>query len=127
MPQSTLTSAPLIALVAAPDRDGARGFYQGTLGLRLVREDDFALVFDAHGTVLRVSIVEHLEPAPFAVLGWQVTDIAAAVAELGSRGVSFHRYPGMDQDPDGIWRSPSGASVAWFGDPAGNVLSLTQS
>ncbi|HEY7372131.1 MAG TPA: VOC family protein [Polyangia bacterium] len=70
--------------------------------------------------------VEQFTPHPFTALGWEVPDIDAAVAELGRRAVRFERYPGMEQDDRGIWRSPSGARVAWFKDPDGNTLSITQ-
>jgi predicted enzyme related to lactoylglutathione lyase len=60
------------------------------------------------------------------VLGWVVDDIAARVRELSARGVEFQRYGAVQQDELGVWRSPSGARVAWFKDPDGNTLSLTQ-
>jgi len=92
----------------------------------VISDDDFALALDAGGTTLRVQKVAEVNPPPFTVLGWQVADIAAAVDELGKRGVKFERYPGMDQDPRGIWHAPSGARVAWFKDRDGHTLSLTQ-
>jgi hypothetical protein len=100
------------------------------LGLLLISEDEYALVFDAHGTMLRVAIVGEIVLAPYTVLGWQVGDIAAAVRGLAAKGVAFERYPwlekGMDQDGLGIWSAPSGAKVAWFKDPDGNLLSVSQ-
>lgn len=109
-------------------RCGAReGFYRDTLGLRLVSEQlPFALEFDANGTMLRLAIAKHVTPAPGTVLGWAVPDIAATVDELNQAGVVFERFEGMTQDELGIWASPSGAKVAWFKDPAGNLLSLTE-
>ena len=107
----------------------ARDFYEGKLGLRCVSEDGFAVVFDMHGIPLRVvnvASVYEFKPAPFTILGWEVPNIEAAVKDLASRGVEFERYPGMEQDALGIWRSPSRARVAWFKDPEGNVLSVTQ-
>ena len=121
-----LQSQPIIAFVATTDPKRAKAFYAETLGLRLVSEDDFALTFDAGGTMLRVAVVQTLQPAGYTVLGWIVPDIVKAVQELVQRGVTFRRYEGMPQDPLGIWSSPSGARVAWFSDPQGNTLSLTE-
>jgi catechol 2,3-dioxygenase-like lactoylglutathione lyase family enzyme len=121
-----LGSHPIVAFVATANPSAARRFYQETLGLPLVSEDPFALVFDVHGTMLRVSIVEKVVVAGYTVLGWKVPDIAKTADLLGQAGVSLQRYPGLDQDAQGIWTSPSGARVAWFKDPEGNTLSLTQ-
>jgi catechol 2,3-dioxygenase-like lactoylglutathione lyase family enzyme len=120
-------AARLMAFVGVRDPNHAKTFYRDTLGLRLVSEElPFALVFDVHGTMLRVTIVREVPPAQYTVLGWQVPDIAAAVKDLESSGVAFQRYPGIVQDALGIWTSPSGARTAWFPDPDGNILSLTQ-
>jgi catechol 2,3-dioxygenase-like lactoylglutathione lyase family enzyme len=121
-----LESSEIIAFVATSAPDRAREFYRDTLGLRLVSEDPFALVFDARGTMLRVSIVKGVKPAGYTVLGWRVGDIATAVKNLKNAGVRFQHYDGLSQNPLEIWTSPSGARVAWFKDPDGNVLSLTQ-
>ena len=85
-----------------------------------------ALEFDAHGTMLRIAKVRELSPAPYTVLGWNVPDISGAVNLLRAKRVSFERYEGMDQDAGGVWTSPGGAKVAWFKDPDGNTLSLTE-
>ena len=85
-----------------------------------------ALVFDVNGTMLRVQKVHELVPARHTVLGWDVPDIAARMKELVERGVRFEHFPGLPQDESGIWTSPSGAKIAWFKDPDGNTLSLTQ-
>jgi catechol 2,3-dioxygenase-like lactoylglutathione lyase family enzyme len=121
-----LNTAKLMAFVATSDGPRARAFYEGTLGLTVISDDDFSLALDAHGTMLRVQKVGPISPPPFTVLGWQVDDIAATVAALAKRGVTFEVYPGMEQTPLGIWSAPSGAFVAWFKDPDGNTLSLTQ-
>src|SRR6266566_2232661 len=121
-----LKSRPIIAFVATTDPKRAKAFYAKTLGLRLVSEDRFALAFDAGGTMLRVAIVKALQPADYTVLGWIVPDIAQAVRGLVKRGIMFQRYEWMTQDDLGIWSSPSGARVAWFTDPEGNTLSLTE-
>jgi len=116
-----------MAFVATRDPDRARIFYRDTLGLRLEAEQlPFALVFDAHGTMLRVTVVRELVVAPYTVLGWDVPDITATAKALAAAGVKLERYPGMPQDELGIWTSPSGARVAWFKDPDGNVLGVTQ-
>jgi catechol 2,3-dioxygenase-like lactoylglutathione lyase family enzyme len=121
-----LESSDVIAFAAATDLDRARAFYQRTLGLTVTEQNDFACVLDAHGTMLRVTAVPKVSPAGYTVLGWRVTDITATVRDLAARGVEFRRYEGMDQDGDGIWTTPGGDQVAWFPDPDGNLLSLTQ-
>ena len=121
-----LHNCPSISFVATSNPDRARNFYEKVLGLTFVSDDGFALVFDLNGSMLRIQIVEKVEPHFYTALGWNVADIGNEVAELTKRGVRFERYEGMNQDPDGIWKSPSGARVAWFKDPDGNVLSLTQ-
>lgn len=121
-----LGSIPIIAFVATTTPKRAKEFYANVLGLKLLSEDSFALMFDAGGTNLRIATVRELHPAGYTVLGWTVQDIRRSVQELMGRGVRFLRYEGMGQDELGIWTSPSGALVAWFGDPDGNTLSLTQ-
>ena len=121
-----LGSAKVVAFVTVSNAARARTFYRDVLGLRLVSEDNFALVFDANGTMLRVAIASRVTAAPYTVLGWEVADIAATVRQLAAAGVRFERYPGMQQDDLGIWQSPSGACVAWFKDPDGNTLSVSQ-
>ena len=116
----------VIAFVATAAPQRAKAFYRDVLGLPLVSEDPFALVFDAHGTMLRVTIVEQHTPADHTVLGWRVPDIGAAVGTLISRGVALERYSSLSQDALAIWTAPGGARVAWFKDPDGNLLSLTQ-
>ena len=108
------------------DGDRARKFYAETLGLRFVADTPYALMFDAHGTMLRIAKVQELTAAPYTVLGWTVPEIAAIASGLAARGVVFQRYDGLDQDAHGTWNSPDGARVAWFKDPDGNTLSLTQ-
>ena len=127
--RSILGSADPIAFVPTRDPPRARAFYRDILGLRFVSQDDFALVFDANGTTLRianVSAVPGHRAAQFTILGWHVADVETAVTELAARGVTFERFAGMQQDLRGIWSSPSGARVAWFKDPDGNILSVTQ-
>lgn len=121
-----LASRKLVAFVATVDAARARDFYGRALGLRLVSADDFALVFDANGTTLRISVVRQLVPAGYTVLGWLVPNVEQTVRELLQRSVVFERFDGLQQDELGIWKAPGGAKVAWFRDPDGNVLSVTQ-
>jgi catechol 2,3-dioxygenase-like lactoylglutathione lyase family enzyme len=119
------TSAPM-AFIATAMPDRARAFYADTLGLPLTVDDDFSLVFDLNGVPLRVQKVRELQPQPFTALGWQVADVAATVGALRTRGVTFERYPFLQQDAQEIWDAPGGARIAWFKDPDGNLLSLTE-
>ncbi|MGO9528566.1 MAG: VOC family protein [Verrucomicrobiia bacterium] len=121
-----LKANPIIAFVATTNPARAKKFYKDTLGLRFVSENQFAVVFDAGGTMLRVTPVEKFEPTCFTVLGWIVTDIAKEIRALKKRGVKFKRYDWMEQDELGVWTSPANAKIAWFEDPDGNVLSLTE-
>lgn len=123
-----LQSSKLIAFVPTRNLAKARGFYESVLGLRLAGDyAPVAQVFDANGTMLRVTAVGDYSPAPFTVVGWQVDSIESAVERLGSAGVTFLRYKGMNEnDPRGIWTSPAGARVAWFHDADRNVLSVTE-
>lgn len=121
-----LQNAKIMTFVGTRDAARAKAFYRDTLGLALVEENSFALVFDSNGIMLRVTNVRELNAAQYTVLGWEVPDITAALKSLAGAGVAFSRYPGMTQDEDGIWTSPGGARIAWFQDPDGNVLSLTQ-
>ena len=121
-----LGSEKLVAFVGTRDPVRASAFYGGVLGLPLVSEDGFALVFDAHGTMLRVSIVAEVAVAGYTVLGWEVPDAAAAAKQLADRGVALERFEGLPQDELGIWTAPSGARVGWFKDPDQNILSISQ-
>lgn len=116
----------LTAFVATAKPAEALAFYRDMLGLSLVYEDPFAIVFRAPNATLRVQKTERHQPLPYTSLGWKVTDIASTVATLTARGVQPERFPGMDQNAQGVWVSPSGAKIAWFKDPDGNVLSLTE-
>lgn len=115
-----------MAFVATTDAAKARDFYGTKLGFALKSDEPFALVFDAGGTILRVQKAETVAAAKYTVLGWRVTDIAAAILGLAERGVVFEKFAWMPPDPLGIWTAPDGTRVAWFKDPDGNILSLTQ-
>ncbi len=121
-----LESAALVAFVGVSDLDRARRFYGDQLGLTLRDETPFALVAEAGGTMLRITTVDDVAPVPYTVLGWSVRDLDATIKHLVSRGVTFTRYEAMNQDPCGVWTSPSGSRIAWFLDPDGNNLSLTE-
>ena len=121
-----LTNSRLVAFGAATDTKRARAFYEGMLELQFIFEDDFAIVYDVNGVTLRIQKVAQMYPQPFTVLGWCVSSIDAAVDQLIARGAVFERYASLQQDPRGIWRSPSGAKIAWLKDPDGNVISFTE-
>ncbi len=121
-----LHESELVAFATTRDLKRARAFFEGTLGLRLLSEDEYAAVFDAHGTKLRVTAAPRYVPRPFTILGWVVPDIAATVRALAAKGVAFEHFHGMNQDALGGWGAPGGAKVAWFKDPDGNLLSVTQ-
>jgi catechol 2,3-dioxygenase-like lactoylglutathione lyase family enzyme len=120
-----LAGCPLFAFVPTRDMERAAEFYGGILGLEVLEHTSYALVLDAAGTTVRVTLVQELDPQPFTVLGWLVEDIDATAAELTAGGVMPLRYPGMEQDDAGVWTAPGGARVLWFNDPDGNTLSLT--
>lgn len=122
-----LRSEPVVAFVPATDLKRASSFYADVLGLQFVEQTAFACVFWAGRTQLRVTEAASFHPQPFTVLGWAVSDIRATLTALADRGVATERYPGLAQDPDGVWTTPGGDQVAWFKDPDGNLLSLTQS
>ena len=122
-----LTKYQLIAFATIVDVERAKQFYRDTLGLTLISEEPpFALVFDAQGTMVRLGMAKKLPEAHGTVLGWQVPDIETAIRELAESGVQFERFDGLTQDDKGIWASPTGAKVAWFRDPDGNTLSISE-
>lgn len=121
-----LNTARLIAFVPIRDSKRSRPFYEGVLGLRFVSDDPFALVMNSNGVTVRLAKAGKFTPAGFTVLGWEVPAIEQAVAELKKKGVHFEIFPGLPQDDAGIWTAPGGAKVAWFKDPDGNILSVSQ-
>jgi catechol 2,3-dioxygenase-like lactoylglutathione lyase family enzyme len=122
-----LGSVNIIAFVPTRDFDKARAFYEGVLGLRFVADDGFAMVLDANGIMIRVAKVgKEFSPAQFTILGWQVSGIEKVVAAMQAKGVQFERYGFMKQDELGVWTAPTGDKVAWFKDPDGNVLSVSE-
>ncbi|MHB1672811.1 MAG: VOC family protein [Acidobacteriaceae bacterium] len=126
MTKADLASARLVAFLPTNDAERARVFYENRLGLTFRGDDSFALIFEANGTTLRIVRVGDFTPAPFTVLGWQVADIEGTVAWLRENGITFQKYSGLEQDDSDVWTAPGGTKVAWFLDPDGNVLSISQ-
>ena len=121
-----LDSARLMAFVPIKDSKQSRAFYESVLGLRFVSDDGFALVMDSNGVTVRLAKASDFKPAGFTILGWEVQKIEQAVAELEKKGVRFEKFPGLPQDERGIWVAPGGDKVAWFKNPDGNILSVSQ-
>jgi catechol 2,3-dioxygenase-like lactoylglutathione lyase family enzyme len=121
-----LGSTDIVAFVAIGDAEKARAFYEGVLGLKFVKDDGFALVFDANGIMVRAAKMKEVKSQPFTVLGWQVAEIENMVRALTAKGVKFEIFGFFKQDELGIWTAPTGDKVAWFNDPDGNILSLSQ-
>ncbi len=120
-----LGSTNIVAFVPTKDAEKARAFYVDVLGLRFIKDDGFAMVLDANGIMVRVARAQ-FTPAQFTILGWQVKNIEKVAAELQEKGVHFERFGFFEQDALGIWTAPTGDKVAWFKDPDGNVLSVSQ-
>jgi len=120
-----LGAIDIVAFVPTKDTEKSRAFYEGVLGLRFVKDDGFAMVMDANGIMVRVAKAQ-FTPAPFTILGWQVPEIEKMVEGLQTKGVKFERFGFFEQDALGIWTAPTGDKVAWFKDPDGNILSVSQ-
>jgi len=116
-----LQSSSIIAFVSTTDLERARRFYEHTLGLRFVEQNQLVCVFVANGTVLRSTVTAEVSRSGYTVLGWRVADIQQAIEVLVAQGVTFSRYDGMDQDANGVWTAPGGDKVAWFADPDGTI------
>jgi catechol 2,3-dioxygenase-like lactoylglutathione lyase family enzyme len=121
-----LAESKMMGFVPTKDSGKARDFYEGKLGFQFVSDDPFALVMRAGQTMIRIAKAKDFSPAPYTVLGWQVQNIEAMVAWLTNRGVVFEKYPFVQDRQLGIWSAPTGDKVAWFKDPDGNVLSVSQ-
>ncbi len=121
-----VTGTP-VAFVNVSDRERALAFYQGVLGFTLRSSDAFGDFLQLDGALLRVTALPDHKAHAHPVLGWNVADIVTTAAVLRERGISFTIYDGIGQDELGIWTAPDGqAKVAWFSDPDGNVLSISQ-
>lgn len=121
-----LSAGKLVGFVPTKDSARSREFYEGKLGFKFVSDDQFALVMQAGKSMIRIAKAGKFTPAQYTVMGWEVTDIEAVVKWLTGRGVSFEKYPFVQDQKSGIWTTPNGDKVAWFKDPEGNVLSLSQ-
>jgi catechol 2,3-dioxygenase-like lactoylglutathione lyase family enzyme len=116
----------MVGFILTTDYDKARTFYESALGCEFVSLDQFALVVKRDGHQIRISKVADFTPLRSTVLGWEVSDIERVVDALAQRGVVFERYPFVADKERGIWSAPGGSKVAWFKDPDGNVLSISQ-
>jgi catechol 2,3-dioxygenase-like lactoylglutathione lyase family enzyme len=116
----------VVAFLLTKNPEAAIAFYRDKLGFAFRRDDGFALVFDMNGVMLRIGKVKEFTPAQNTVLGWEVADIGTAARDLETKGVAIERYPNMQLDENGVCTFPNGDKVAWFRDPDGNVLSLSQ-
>jgi catechol 2,3-dioxygenase-like lactoylglutathione lyase family enzyme len=121
-----LASSKLIGFVPTKDSKKARDFYENKLGFQFVSDDQFALVMKAGDTMIRIAKAKDFTPAQYTVMGWEVADAAKVVEWLTARGVVFEKYPFVQDQKLGIWTTPNGDKVAWFKDPDGNVLSVSQ-
>lgn len=116
-----------VAFIQVADRERGLSFYRDTLGLPVRSTDEFGTFLEAQGALIRLTAIPEFQAHGYPLFGWNVEDIEAAVRALVARGIAFTVYDGMGQDALGVWTSPDGASkVAWFADPDGNVLSLSQ-
>jgi catechol 2,3-dioxygenase-like lactoylglutathione lyase family enzyme len=116
----------MVGFLVTTNPDAARRFYTEVLGFRLISDDAFALAFDTPVGMLRIVKAEQFKPAHGTVLGWEVKEIQTAVADLTSKGAVFERFPSMQADEHAVFTFPNGDKVAWFRDPEGNLLSLSQ-
>jgi catechol 2,3-dioxygenase-like lactoylglutathione lyase family enzyme len=116
----------MVGFLVTTNPDAARRFFTEVLGFRLISDDVYALAFDTPGALLRVGKAQQFTPAHGTVLGWETGDIRATVADLRSKGVVFERFPTMQADENAVFTFPNGDKVAWFRDPEGNLLSLSQ-
>lgn len=119
-------SGDVVAFVATTDMNRAAVFYEDVIALRLIIREPTALVFDSNGTMLRVSKVDELAPAQYTVLGWSVDDVYRSIIDLMGKGIIFEYFEMLEQDEYGVCAFPNGDRVAWFKDPDGNMLSITQ-
>ena len=124
--KSKLAAGKLVGFAITTNPSRSIEFYRDVLGLHFVSQDQFAVVFDCNGNMLRLAILPEFQPPPYTVAGWQVTDIVPVVSGLVQAGVEMMIYGFPGQDASGIWTTPDGNKVAWFKDPDGNVLSVSQ-
>ena len=111
---------------AVPDIDAAKAFYGDVLGLTVDEPGMGLISLSIDGRDVMVYPKPDHAPASYTILNFPVDDIDAAVDELTARGVTFERYDGFGQDEKGIARGDEGPAIAWFTDPAGNILSVLE-
>jgi len=121
-----LEDKKLKAFIPTVNPEKAKNFYSNVLGLKLISEDHYGMEYNSNGALLRITIVNKLTPHPFTILGWEVDNLPFMIVSLLKAGVEFERYNFLEQDDLGIWNAPGGVKVAWFKDPDGNLLSLTE-
>ena len=121
-----LAAEKIVGFVPSKDFKRSKAFYQEVLGLDFVYQDEFAVVFRAGGNMIRISGSHDYTPAQHTILGWEVQNIETIAGKLKDGGVTFEKYSFLQQNDLGIWDAPGGAKVAWFKDPDGNVLSISQ-
>jgi catechol 2,3-dioxygenase-like lactoylglutathione lyase family enzyme len=121
-----LASGKMVGFVPTTDYDQARAFYEGKLEFDFVSLDQYALVVSVGGHRIRIAKVPNFTPLEGTILGWEVNNIRTIVTWLRERGVSLEKYPFLQDRELGIWTTPTGDQVAWFKDPDGNILSVSQ-
>lgn len=116
----------MMGFIPTKDAERARQFYEGVLGMRFVSDDQFALVMETGGAPVRIVRAGEFNPQPFTVMGWEVRRIGEVVSKLVAAGVEMQQFGLPGQGEDGVWAAPDGSKVAWFKDPDGNVLSVSE-
>lgn len=121
---TVLSSTTTCAFIATRNRASAKTFYGGVLGFAMKSEDEYGVVFAMNNANLRITPLPDFTPHQHTVLGWNVSDVPGTVKALTDAGISFERYDFLEQDGLGIWKHGE-AQVAWFKDPDGNILSIS--
>ena len=116
----------LVAFMATSKPEAARAFFEGVLGLTFIGEHEHLVMFQSGAAQLMLQKASVVTPPHGAALGCHVKDLRGTMNALLDRGVTFERFEGMDQDAFGVWSPAPGTGVAWFKDPDGNLLSLSQ-
>jgi catechol 2,3-dioxygenase-like lactoylglutathione lyase family enzyme len=124
--QAMLASGKMVGFIPTKDYDKARAFYEGRLGFEFVSLDQFALVMNVGGHMIRIAKVPNFAPLQGTILGWQVENIESVATWLRDHGVPPEKYSFAQDQNLGIWTTPDGSKVAWFKDPDGNILSISQ-
>jgi len=121
-----LAQGKMVGFVPTTDYEKARAFYEGKLGFEFISLDQYALVMSVGGHKIRIAKVPNFTPLQGTILGWEVQDIQAVASWLRDRGVTVEKYPFVQDRDLGIWTTPTGDRVAWFKDPDGNILGISQ-